>query len=57
MHISQHPTCSPFPFRPLQDPSTLVACRTLSDARALLDREHYGLGKVKDRIIQYLAVR
>ena len=30
---------------------------SLSAARALLDKQHYGLDKVKTRIVQYLAVR
>ena len=29
----------------------------ISEARAILDAEHYGLDKVKDRIVEYLAVR
>jgi ATP-dependent Lon protease len=29
----------------------------LEEALKILDRDHYGLGKVKDRIIEYLAVR
>lgn len=29
----------------------------LENARKILDRDHYGLDKVKDRIIEYLAVR
>ena len=29
----------------------------LADARGILDRDHYGLEKVKERIIEYLAVR
>ena len=29
----------------------------LVHAREILDREHYGLDKVKDRIIEFLAVR
>lgn len=29
----------------------------LDNARKILDRDHYGLDKVKDRIIEYLAVR
>ena len=29
----------------------------MTEARAVLDEEHYGLDKVKDRIIEYLAVR
>lgn len=29
----------------------------LQNARKILDRDHYGLDKVKDRIIEYLAVR
>ena len=34
--------------------STEVA---MTEARAVLDEDHYGLDKVKDRIIEYLAVR
>ena len=30
---------------------------SLAAARELLDRQHYGLDKVKTRIVQYLAVR
>ena len=30
---------------------------SLSAARALLDKQHYGMDKVKTRIVQYLAVR
>jgi ATP-dependent Lon protease len=30
---------------------------SLAAARDLLDRQHYGLDKVKTRIVQYLAVR
>ncbi|KAL0036800.1 hypothetical protein WJX79_010572 [Trebouxia sp. C0005] len=30
---------------------------SLHEARDLLDKDHYGLDKVKDRIVQYLAVR
>ena len=26
-------------------------------ARKVLDREHYGLSKIKDRILEYLSVR
>lgn len=33
------------------------ACSTMTEARALLDSEHFGLGKVKERIVEYLAVR
>ena len=29
----------------------------IAEARAILDAEHYGLDKVKDRIVEYLAVR
>lgn len=29
----------------------------LENARKILDRDHYGLDKVKDRVIEYLAVR
>ena len=29
----------------------------MAEARAVLDEEHYGLDKVKDRIVEYLAVR
>ena len=29
----------------------------MTEARAVLDEEHYGLDKVKDRIVEYLAVR
>lgn len=29
----------------------------IAEARAILDAEHYGLEKVKDRIVEYLAVR
>ena len=29
----------------------------LTKARAVLDRDHYGIDKVKDRILEYLAVR
>ena len=38
----------------------ILCCATelsLSAARALMDRKHYGLDKVKTRIVQYLAVR
>lgn len=31
--------------------------RTLEEVRAVLDRQHYGLDKIKDRIVQYVAVR
>ncbi len=31
--------------------------RTLQDVRVLLDKRHYGLDKIKDRIVQYVAVR
>lgn len=29
----------------------------INDARAILDEDHYGLEKVKDRVLEYLAVR
>ncbi len=29
----------------------------LAHARSILDQDHYGLAKVKDRIIEFLAVR
>lgn len=35
----------------------LAAELSLGAARALLDERHYGLGKVKQRIVQYVAVR
>ncbi|MDR3154152.1 MAG: endopeptidase La [Deltaproteobacteria bacterium] len=31
-------------------------CRDLAKAREILDRDHYGLGKVKKRILEFLAV-
>jgi ATP-dependent Lon protease len=34
-----------------------VEASSMADARAVLDEEHYGLDRVKDRIIEYLAVR
>ncbi len=37
--------------------SMLCTDMSLVAARALLDRQHYGLDKVKTRIVQYLAVR
>ena len=33
------------------------AARSLAEARGILDEQHYGLDKVKERIVQYLAVR
>ena len=30
---------------------------SLADARRVMDRDHYGIDKVKDRVIEYLAVR
>src|SRR6185436_11530177 len=29
----------------------------LKHVRAVLDEDHYGLGRIKDRILEYLAVR
>src|SRR3989449_9038675 len=29
----------------------------ITEARRILDEDHYGLGKAKDRVIEYLAVR
>ena len=31
--------------------------KDIAEAQAVLDEDHYGLGKVKDRIIEYLAVQ
>ncbi|KAL3159511.1 hypothetical protein ABBQ38_009929 [Trebouxia sp. C0009 RCD-2024] len=49
----------PEPAPPLQEPGPVRSAEQLSlaEARALLDKDHYGLDKVKDRIVQYLAVR
>ena len=33
-----------------------VDCESIKDAKAVLDADHFGLEKVKDRIIEYLAV-
>lgn len=38
-------------------PSMWAAELSLGAARALLDEHHYGLAKVKQRIVQFLAVR
>lgn len=32
-------------------------CNNIADAKAILDKDHYGLDKVKDRILEYLAVK
>jgi len=32
-------------------------CLDIAEAAAVLDRAHYGLGKVKERILEYMAVR
>lgn len=34
-----------------------VDCEDLNEVRAVLDEDHYGLTKVKDRIMEYLAVK
>jgi ATP-dependent Lon protease len=39
------------------DSNPALAAQTLTEARARLDAEHFGLDKVKERIVQYLAVR
>lgn len=31
--------------------------KNIAEAQAVLDEDHYGLGKVKDRIVEYLAVQ
>ncbi len=43
----------PWEKRSATDPTTLK----LAEARAILDEDHYGLEKVKARVIQFLAVR
>jgi len=35
----------------------VCGCIDIRKARQILDREHYGLASVKDRILEYLSVR
>lgn len=49
--------CEPITSEDVADGEVIrTSGHSLEEARALLDRNHYGLEKVKERIIQYLAV-